>query len=309
MPDPVLITLPTAPTWSPVTRRDAPNVRAKPIIGQEQERNRIITEALGIPESGSLKRIAEHSINVLSLDTKDRKVLLEGPTVDLIAHGIVVRKDVALRALIASCQKANDVTQITPRITQFHVHGHADERSIKRLLDVFTTSKLPGLDRVDLVSGNLRNDVLTYQACLVLGIHYTHSAPLLGTLCALVSSRLLSISELEMLVRRFPPTNPLIKHTAKELCRRRFKKQIPNIAEFEDWLNKESQEGLKKTMAACDKVHKMTRQAITRRKCDWRKDAVLRLWGEDVDGVCVEEEAEDETEPDKMKRRDSKLLE
>ncbi|KAI4932538.1 hypothetical protein J4E85_002936 [Alternaria conjuncta] len=295
MPDPVLITLPTAPTWSPVIRRDAPNVRASPIIGQEQERNRIITEAIGIPESGSLKRIAEHSINVLSLDTKDRKVFLEGPTVDLIARGIVIRKDVALRALIASCQKANDAVQITPQITRFRIHGHADEGSIKRLLDVFTTSKLLGLDRVDLVS--------------VLGIHYTHSAPLLGTLRALVSSRLLSISELEMLVRRFPPTNPLFKHTAKELCRRRFKKQIPNIAEFENWLNKESQEGLKKTMAACDKVHKMTRQAITRRKCDWRKDAVLRLWGEDVDGVCVEEEAEDDMEPDKIKRRDSKLLE
>ena len=112
-----------------------------------------------------------------------------------------------------------------------------------------------------------------------------------------------------MLVRRFPPTNPLIKYTAKDLCHRRFKKQIPNIAEFEIWLNGRGKEGLKKAMAACDEVHKMTRQAITRRKCDWKKDAVLRLWGEDVDGVCVEEEVEDVMEPDKIKRRDSKLLE
>jgi len=309
MPASVPITLPTTPTWIPVIRRDAPNVRAKPIIGQEQERNRIITEAIGIRESGSFMRIAEHSINVLRLDTKDRKVLLEGPTVDLIARGIVIRKDVALRALIASCQKANDVVQITPQITRFRMHSHADERSIIRLLDVFTTSKLLRLDRVDLVSGNLRKDVLTYQACLALGIHYTHSAPLLSALCAVVSSRLLSINEFDMLVPRFSPTNPLIKHIAQELCRRRFKKQIPNLLEFENWLNGKGKEGLKKAMAACDKVHKMTRQVITRRKCDWRKDAVLRLWGEDVDGVCVEEEAEDDMEPDKIKRRDSKLLE
>ncbi|KAI4936882.1 uncharacterized protein J4E92_001607 [Alternaria infectoria] len=94
-----------------------------------------------------------------------------------------------------------------------------------------------------------------------------------------------------------------------ELCRRRFKKQIPDILEFENWLNGKGKEGLKKAMAACDKVHKMTRQPVTRRKCDWTKDAVLRLWGEDVDGVCVEEEAEDDMEPDKIKRRDSKLLE
>ena len=230
MPDPVLITLPTAPTWSPVIRRDAPNVRAKLIIGQEQKRTRVITEAIDIPESGSLKRIAEHSINVLSLHTKDRKVLLEGPTADVIARGIVIRKDVALRALIATCQKANDVVQITPQITRFRMHSHADERSIVRLLDVFTTSKLLRLDHVNLVSGNLRNDVLTYQACLVLGIHYTHSAPLLSALCAVVSSRFLSINELDMLVPRFSPTNPLIKHIAQDLCRRRYKKQIPRHA-------------------------------------------------------------------------------
>ena len=153
MPASVPVTLPTTPTWSPVIRRDAPNSRAEPIIRQEQERNRNVTEAIGIPESESLKRIAEHSINVLTLAAKDRKLLLEGPTVDVIAHGIVIRKDVALRALIASCQKANDVVQITPQITQFRMHAHADERSIERLLDVFTTSKLLGLDRVDLVSG------------------------------------------------------------------------------------------------------------------------------------------------------------
>lgn len=188
------------------------------------------------------------------------------------------------------------------------MRGHAYERSIKRLLDVFTTSKLLGLDRVDLVSGNFRNGILTYRACLALGIHYTHSAPLLSALCAVVTSRPLSINELRMLVHRFPPTNPLIKHTTKELCHRRFKKHIPNIAEFEDWLNEKSREGLEQAMAACDKVHKMTRQAIIRRTCDWRKYVVLCLWGEDVDGVCVEKEAEDNAELEKMKRRDSKLL-
>jgi hypothetical protein len=294
-------------TWSAVKACATPNFRIDTIIDQEQKRISTVMEAIGVSEHPSLKRIAEHSINVLTLVTQDHKTLLEGPAVDVIADGIVIRKSVALRALIASCQKANDVIQIMPGIPQFRIHGHANSERIKDLLDIFTTSKLLDVNRVSLASDNFMKDVLTYQACLALGIHYTHTIPLLNALRAVVSSRPLSTNELDILANRFAPTNPLIKDVAHDLCHRRFKQQICDIEEFESWLNEDSKEGLRTAMAVCFKEHERRRQAITRRKCDWKKGTVLHLWGEDIDGVCAEkEDVEEERAPETMGQRDSK---
>jgi hypothetical protein len=277
-------TTPTSmPTWSPVKACATPNFRIETIIDQEQKRISTVIEAIGISEHPSLRRIAEHSINVLTLATKDRKTLLEGPAVDVIADGIVIRKSVALRALLVSCQKANDVIQIRPGVTQFRINGHVNGESIKDLLDTFTTPKLFDVNRVSLASDNFMKDVLTYQACLALGIHYAHTIPLLNALSAVVSSRPLSTNELDILANRFALTNPLIKDVAHDLCHRRFKQQICNIEEFESWLNEDSKEGLRTAVVVCFKEHERRRQAITRRKCDWKKGTMLRLRDEDVD--------------------------
>jgi hypothetical protein len=277
------------------------------VIDQEKKRIAAVIVAINLSRVPPLGQIAEHSIDVLTLDTIYRKTLLDGPTIDLIANGVVIRKNVALRALIASCQRVNDVIQIKPTATKFRMHGHVDRQSVEGLLDIFTTSKLLEFDRINLRSDDLCKDILTYQACLALGIHYTHTIPLLNALRAVVSSRLLKTDELDVLATRLPASNPLIKHVANDLCHRRFKKQIPDIGEFERWLDGKSKEGLKKAMMEYDREHKNTRQATTRRKCDWKNHDVLCLWGEDVDGVYIEKENQEEvTEPEATKRRDSK---
>jgi hypothetical protein len=186
------------------------------------------------------------------------------------------------------------------------MHGHIDRQSIEDLLDIFTTSKLLEFGPINLISDDLDKSLLTYQACLALGIHYTHTIPLLNALRAVASSRLLNTDELDILAARLPAPNPLIKHVANDLCHRRFKNQIPDIDEFGRWLNGKSKDGLKKAMMECDREHKNTRQAITRRNCDWKKHNVLRLWGEDMDGAYVEKVNVDGMESKTMERCDSK---
>jgi hypothetical protein len=104
-----------------------------------------------------------------------------------------------------------------------------------------------------------------YQASLALGIHYGHILPLLNALCSTISSRLLTTSELDNLTHRISSaTNPLFKHLANDLCHRRFKKEIPDIAKFEQWLSRKGKEGLKKAMMEIDQMHKTRREALSK---------------------------------------------
>ncbi|KAI0579439.1 carbonyl reductase family member 4-like [Pyrenophora tritici-repentis] len=89
------------------------------------------------------------------------------------------------------------------------------------------------------------------------------------------------MDEMNAVATRIPNSNPLLKHLANDLCHKRFKKEIPDIVDFEYWLSRNGKEGLKKQMIAIDQEHKKWREAAILRKADWRKDTVLAEWGPD----------------------------
>ncbi|KAI8936615.1 hypothetical protein NX059_007014 [Plenodomus lindquistii] len=222
------------------------------------------------------------AINILAIKSDERKLLLEGPNTSIIADGnVIIRKAVPVRALKASCTKVRDLFQIKPRATQFRVYGRVNSKSIEKLLDTFTTESLVEAKVIKLSSPTTSfvEGVLTYQACLALGIVYHHTRPLLNSLCAQITTRILTIEEMSTVVNRCPPQDPLFRHLANSLCHRRFKKQILDIPAFEHWLSKKPT--LQKAMMEIDQAHKKRRTAIIERKCSWRPDAVVAKQGHD----------------------------
>jgi hypothetical protein len=292
------------PTWVPQkTVADATRFRVKTILESEQDRIAAVNAAMHLPKDFPIKKLAEHPIDILTLSTNDRKLLFEGPKISVIADGnVIIRKGVPVRALMASCQRVHDLLHVKPRVTQFRVFGNVDVKCIETLLDAFATDKLLDLKHTNLITDSFEQNVLMYQATLALGINYTYTAPLLNSLRDTISSRLLTTSELNTLVHRIPsPTNPLFRDLVNNLCNRRSKKQIPDLAKFEQWLSCKGKEGLKKVMVEIDTKHPahreaVARQAVLKRQCDWKKAKVLETWGEEVDAVAagetvVEEEA------------------
>ncbi|KAF2850169.1 hypothetical protein T440DRAFT_518644 [Plenodomus tracheiphilus IPT5] len=220
-------------------------------------------------EKQATKITGVHPIDILTLQPEERKHLLEGFNTSIIADSnIVIRKAVPLRALTASCTKVHDLFQVRPKATQFRVYGKVNQKSIEKLLDIFTTEKLVDTKDIKLVVPDMSfvDGVLLYQACLALGIVYHHTKPLLNFLCAQVTAHDLSPEEMSTIVNRCPPQDPLFRHLANKLCHRRFKKQIKDVA-FEHWLAKKPT--LQKAMSDIDQAHEKRRTAINERKCTW----------------------------------------
>jgi hypothetical protein len=211
--------------------------------------------------------VAEYPLNVLTLPMDDRAHLLLGPKINIIGDdNVIIRSNVPIHAFIASSTKLYDLLQIKPKVTQFRVHGKVDQKSLERLLDIFTTK--PGLkaNEANLVGKDFVKDVLLYQACLSLGIYYAHVKPLLNAIRAEVSARLLTVEEMNTIVNRIPASDPLMKHLANDLCHRRFKKEIPDIVAFEKWLGYDSKKKLQKIMMEIDQEHKRRREAHNMRQ-------------------------------------------
>ena len=249
-----------------------------------QGRVTAVQKALLITKDSPLTRIAEHPINVMTLNTEDRKLLLAGPRMNIKTKGgIMIRPNVPLRALLASCQDVHDVIQTRPNATEMHVASIVDFRAIKTVLNTFTTTALLPTREINLVNDGFATNILTYQACLALGIHYIYTNPLLHALRATITSRSLSRDELDAVIVCIPNSNPLVKHLANDLCHKRFKKEILDIGAFEMWLSGRGKEGLKRRMLGIDQAHRKRREAIILRKCGWRNDNVLAAWGQDKD--------------------------
>jgi hypothetical protein len=119
---------------------------------------------------------------------------------------------VPIRARMASCQKVHNLLHVKPHITQFRLYGKVNQESIEFLLDTFATPKLLETKSINIVTNDFTSDVLTYQASLALGIHCTHTLPLLNSLCGSISSRLLTTSELDALVHRISSHTNSVLH-------------------------------------------------------------------------------------------------
>jgi hypothetical protein len=116
-----------------------------------------------------------------------------------------------------------------------------------------------GAGTIILTSNNFMSDVLMYQACLALGIHYSHTIPLRYSLRAEITSRMLIFEEMNAVVERTPATDPLFKHLAHNLCHRRLDNDIGDLASFQDWLDCKSRAALRNLMAEIDEEHRKRR--------------------------------------------------
>jgi hypothetical protein len=233
-----------------------------------------------LPEDFPLMQLAEHPLDVFTLQGRDRTPLLSGPKISVITDGnVVIRKNVPIRALMASSTKLHDLLLIKPKATHFCVYGTVDHKSVESLLNIFTTKGGLKFRQVKLGSSDLVKDVLTYQACLALGVYYTHTKPLLNLLCAEITNRLLKHEEMNTIIKRVPATDPLFKHLANSLCHRRFKKEIADVESFERWLGNDRRKGLQSAMAEIDQQHKKRREAVKTRQDAWSKARLAKMEG------------------------------
>jgi hypothetical protein len=152
--------------------------------------------------------------------------------------------------------------------------------SIARALSICSTSlppkKMIGAGTIKLASGIFLPDVLIYQACLAFGVYYSHTVPLLYSLRAEITSRVLAFEELDAVVERTPATDPIFKHLAQDLCHRRLKYDIGDFASFQNWLDCKSRAAMRNLMA------EMTRS--TGRGVGCMRGDRLRRW----QGPCEE---------------------
>ena len=81
---------------------------------------------------------------------------------------------------MASCQDVHDVIQTRPNATEMRVASIVDFPVTKTALNTFTTTALLATKEINLVNDDFATNVLTYQACLALGIHYTYTNPMVG---------------------------------------------------------------------------------------------------------------------------------
>jgi hypothetical protein len=245
--------LPKSPAWvSPTVDRR---------ISLEKARTAAVRKAF-LPKDFPVPQLAEHPVDIITIKKEDRAHLLTGPKISVVADGnVVIRKNIPIRALMASSTKLHDLLQVKRSITQFRIYGKVDKNCIERLLDVFTTEQGLNADKINLVSGSLIKDILMYQACSALGIYSDHSKPLLNALRAQVSVRLLTFDEMNTIINRVRSTDPLFRHLANDLCHRRYKKRIADIPAFEQWLSKSSKRELKNMMMEIDQGKKRVRQA------------------------------------------------
>lgn len=281
--------LQTTSKWSPEKPHASTRLRVESLIQREDQRVKAVSSALAMKKDDSVKQIAEHSINVASLNSTERMALLEGPKISVIGDGnIVIRKGIPLRALVASCTKAHDLLHVKPSVTQFRVYSKLDRESIEQILDQFTTKQGLGSGNFKLTSDNLVKDILMYQACLALGVVYHHTKALLDNLRTEISANLLTKQEMNVITSRIRASDPLFKHLANELCHRRIKERIPDIIAFEKWLR--NQKSLQAAMMVIDQGHKSRRSMINQNKLKWKfghnsnsenKDEVEANQGED----------------------------
>jgi hypothetical protein len=105
--------------------------------------------------------------------------------------------------------------------------------------------------------------VYVYQAGRFLGAgeHVKHIAKhLRGS----ISEKIITYCELDTILKCVPASDALFKHVANDLAHRRYKKTIPDIEEFETFL--ETRQALKKAMKKIDAENQVRRDALIEKK-------------------------------------------
>jgi hypothetical protein len=240
--------------------------------------------ALALPlDAPENKKVTNQLLEISKLNIEKHAHILLGPKVNVVAdNNLVIRKDVPLRALAASCKDVRDLLEIKRNVTQFRVNrkrmpSQVDHKSVKRLLDLLTTRNITEATGFKLESDDLISNLLMYQACIALGVYDDYAVPLLRKLKSQVSTRLLTIEERNTIINRVRASNPLIEVLAHNLCHNRIKKKIDDIKDFEQWLAHKNRKDLREQMVMIDQGHNQRRKVnkhereLRARACDAEK--------------------------------------
>ncbi|KAJ4359214.1 hypothetical protein N0V95_002380 [Ascochyta clinopodiicola] len=177
----------------------------------------------------------------------------------------VIHKYVPVRYLMQISSKAAKVLEPMPWVGKFKVYGQYNLLALTNVVNVIVRREdIPVLTDDD--TSSLTANLLTYEACLRLGISSTHSAlkVLHKAICAQISRSEITPDILHFVTYRLCPEDAVFRHTANVLCYKRFTKTIPDLSSFENMVAKKP--ALQKAMAQIDQTHKARREAINASK-------------------------------------------
>ncbi|KAF2788353.1 hypothetical protein K505DRAFT_394803 [Melanomma pulvis-pyrius CBS 109.77] len=242
------------------------------IISKNDKKSQELDLASNALFSDIYLQIQSAIVDITTLTQPQRLELLKGPKVNVFVGNTLMRSGVPKRALMVSVDKRSHSILKDPRRTTICLPaGLVDIPAMKLVLDALTTNKGIGKAECHPVSTGKTfiEGVYIYKAGLVLGAG-KNVEHVLKRLRYLISSSLVSYPELDTILKCVPPTNPLFVHVANDLAHRRYKKTIPDVAEFEEYLEK--RKALQKAMKEIDADHQMKRNVRKEEKRDAHKE-------------------------------------
>lgn len=238
-----------------------------PIISKNVKKTQELALASNALFSYIYPQIQSATVDITTLTRPQRLVLLQGPKVNVFVGNTLVRASVPKRALMVSVDKRSQFYLENPRRTTIRLPvGSVDIHAMKLVLDALTTNKgIGSAECLPVPTGKtFIEGVYIYQAGLVLRAA-KNVEHILKRLRVSISSNLISYPELDTILKCVLPADPLFTHVANDLAHRRYKKAIPDVTEFEEYLNKH--QALRKAMNGIDADHQAKRDERKKEKC------------------------------------------
>ncbi|KAF1360845.1 hypothetical protein EJ07DRAFT_176929 [Lizonia empirigonia] len=189
----------------------------------------------------------------------------------------VIHKYVPTRLLMQISAHASQILEPKPWAGKYKIYGPYDTPTLREVLDAITLHH-----NIPVSPSSLPENLLTYEACLRLGIVSTHNAvkKLITTICTQLSSSRITPDVLNLVTERLGPKDAVFRHTAHVLCHQRFKGAVDDVQTFEKMVARKP--SLQRAMAQIDRSHEARREAAKAAKQQWGKA------GEGVEGGAQE---------------------
>ncbi|KAH6633556.1 hypothetical protein C7974DRAFT_174235 [Boeremia exigua] len=198
--------------------------------------------------------------------------------------GRMITKYVPIHRLISISSRAAEFLNPRPTVTEYKIYGKYNFSVLANVINSITLSHdLP-------IAADLPSNLLTYEACLRLGINFTHAfvKPLLAAINVQISSTLTDAEILTFVTYRISAVDPVFTHMANVLCHRRFTGSIGDVPSFEKMVAKKVV--LQEVMVQIDQSHKERRKAINASKWARKAPDVQPQAGKGIDKEKLNEE-------------------
>ncbi|KAF3006588.1 hypothetical protein E8E13_006971 [Curvularia kusanoi] len=192
----------------------------------------------------------------------------------------LIHQYVPSRLLIGASAKAAEVLETKPWAGTFKVYGKYDIKAMNDVVNtIILSQKMP-------IATDLASKLLTYEACLRLGVQLAHASlkPLLIAINAQISSAPVSSEILSFITYRLGPKDAVFEHTANVLCHQRFKGEVDDVKAFEKLVARRP--ALQAKMVQIDQAHKARREALVASKRQCKIDAAEK--SDPTDAVAVQ---------------------